>query len=146
MIYHPVFTDFLNDMSTPLDGLTFTHEELASAANVMEVAMRFHSSESERVDAMRQTGVLDAELLTQMEVSRPSGTLKPDGRSRIICSKLPGQPEAFAGLQVVKNEPVEGGSDSIPQAECNYRAIISKDEVRSLFTMGAPFNVCNSTN
>ena len=96
----------------------------------MQVVMRFHPSESERVVATRRTstGVLDKELFVHMETL--SGMFKPDGRSRTVCFKLPGQPEAFTSLQEIKNE---GGSDSVPQVECDYRAIISKDEGRPFF-------------
>jgi hypothetical protein len=98
----------------------------------MIVAMRFHYSESEWTVAMRRIGVFDEELFIQIEVSGSSGILKPDGRLGVVCFKLPGHPEASFGLQEIRNEPGEGGSDSVPQAEYDYRAIVSKDEVDTM--------------
>ena len=138
-IYHSVFAEFINDISAPLNSLDFSHEELAVAADVVKAAMRFYKIEDLRTAALRDAvgSTLDKELFVKSVLTASSGygstSAGPDGLLMVSCSMLPNQPVGYYYAQETKNESGEGGSDSVAQAECYYRAIVSRDEVRPLF-------------
>jgi len=150
-IYHSVFTEFINDISAPLNSLDFGHEELAAAADFMQAAIQFYKIQDFRITAMRKAvgSTLDKELFTKSVVAASQGSgstsAEPDGLLTVVCSMLPNQPMGYYGAQETKNESGEGGSDSVALAECDYRAIVSRDEVTPFYTLWTPLNASHST-
>ena len=138
-IYHSVFAEFINDISAPLNSLDFSHEELAAAVDVVQAATQFYKIEDFLVTAMRKAvgSTLDKELFTRSVVAASQGSgstsAEPNGLLTVVCSMLPNQPIGYYGVEETKNESGEGESDSVAQAECDYRAIVSRDDVRPLF-------------
>ena len=135
-IYHSVFAEFMNDISAPLNSLDFSHNELEVAAEVVQAALRFYPSEDLRVANLRDAvgDALDKELFTKSTVAASQGSrsrsANPHGLLKVDCLKLPTQPMGYYCAQEAKNETGEGGSDPVAQTECDYRAIVSRDEVR----------------
>jgi hypothetical protein len=87
-------------------------------------------------------------IKTVLKASKGSGSdrAEPDGLLKVVCLNLSAQPVAYYAAEETKSETGEGGSDSVAQAECDYRAVVCRDEVRPPFhTPWLPLSVSDST-
>ncbi|KAF9062937.1 hypothetical protein BDP27DRAFT_1335927 [Rhodocollybia butyracea] len=113
-----IFTKFLSLVTTPIENIDFSHEELDHALNFLTDSANYYPTETARSINLR--GIADAvhpNILNQWSI-------KPEGSVSFPCPLLDGLP-ATAAITELQNELGEGDWDPIAHAECAYIAIIS---------------------
>lgn len=132
-IYHPVFTQFANDVAAP--DLPVAQEELIPARNLIAVSSEFYKNQSDRHFSMAKIleQMLKREVLPYESTFRTGKSYcKPGGHRRTKCLKHSGHGRivwAFDLLVEWTLDYGEGARNPVSQAECVYVALCSTDEV-----------------
>ncbi|KAF9067863.1 hypothetical protein BDP27DRAFT_1364557 [Rhodocollybia butyracea] len=122
VIYHPVFSKFLNIVND--QTLIFTHEELDHALNFLATSTEHYSVKQDRhINLKGIQAAVHEHILTTIVHRLDKGTAKPDGSISFRCPLL--GVNAVSELTELKNDFGEGNSDPIAKAECAYVAIVS---------------------
>ena len=125
-VYHPVFARFLQLMREEREG--FTSKELNLAQNFICGALRGYSTKGERIRASgAMAQALHRQLFRTNDFPFARGYLELDGAVR--SARAPNGFDTLSAIVEVKSEIGDGHSDPIVQAECDYVAIYSSDEV-----------------
>lgn len=140
-LYNPAFATFRSEMARPLDEDSFSHEELSNAFQFIDASTRFWKDEDQRIAKIRSsfTSAVHDDVLTEVTYSREragkekEGSFKPDGSTNTTCDELPSKPRATTSFTEVKNSVGLGGKDPIDQAELDFRARVTHEDVCSLF-------------
>jgi len=78
------------------------------------------------------SALVDMSVLRKDEIQYGGTIFKPDGYMPTMCMEL--KDYAAAGFTEVKNGIGEGGSDPIHQAQCDYIAYYSAENVTLFFS------------
>jgi len=129
-IYHPVFSNFIRSMSVPTETLEFTDAELEKAMYLITIATEFYGHENSRKGAIHKIleGFDFDATIAYHNAQQKQRIFSPSAFMRTKCS-LMADVKAYPSFLEVKNEIGEGGSDPIAQAECDYVAVVTSDEV-----------------
>ena len=112
-----------------LDDADLTDDDLSLARSFVERATQFYDVDHQRLDAVRPSmqAAIHQDILDETTLKFGTKELSPDGRVRSIST--PDGFEIIKALVEGKNEIGLGRTDPIVQAECDYVAIYTSDEV-----------------
>lgn len=115
------------------DDIKLSHNELEHAYNFMHQALNFYTTGRERASVL--SGIRDALGSKFFTESSPVGSsFRPDG----LIDHQTRLGTAYTCIQELKNEIGEGNSDPIRQAEYDYVAICSSENVRIALRYNTP--------
>ena len=131
-IFHPVFARFLHELAQPINKASFTVAELKDTHDLVTNSLAFYKIKTDRIKNIKfaLSVLVDSLVLNESRVACRDTCFTSDGYVTVHCTKLKGI--AASTFTEVKNGIGEGGSDPLLQAQCDYVAFHSDEDV-SLF-------------
>ncbi|KAJ3993600.1 hypothetical protein F5050DRAFT_1780547 [Lentinula boryana] len=130
-IYHPVFARFRREMATSTESLQFSDNELGQASLLMDVSLRYYSSQEDRREAVGKVFEVDGQRVWDGAcVSVNDTIMEVDGVLGLnlgFGSRL-GSGLVYTMLGELKNGSGDGGCDPSDQAQCAYIKLVSSKQ------------------
>ncbi|KAJ3795293.1 hypothetical protein GGU11DRAFT_792639 [Lentinula aff. detonsa] len=132
-IYHPVFARFRSEMATSTESLQFSDKELGQASVLMDLSLRYYSSQEERREAVGEVFEVDGQRVWDgacvsvddmiMEVDGVLGLGLGFGTGTGSGSGL-----VYTMLGEIRNGGGDGGCDPSDQVQCAYIKLVSSKQ------------------
>ncbi|KAJ3981361.1 hypothetical protein F5890DRAFT_1477022 [Lentinula detonsa] len=136
-IYHPVFARFRREMATSTESLQFSDKELGQALVLMDLSLRYYSSQEERREAVGEVFEVDGQRVWDGAcVSVDDMIMEVDG---VLGLDLgfgtgtgSGSGTVYTMLGEIRNGSGDGGCDPSDQVQCAYIKLVSSKQYQPI--------------
>jgi len=133
--YFPAFAAFCQELSSVDKTASVSPDELRAAMEIIILSTAFHKDEETRRKIIHPTALFGYKWATYSKVAQPAlagRKMYPDLHRTCSCPGVGacGHRIAYPEFVEMKVEVGLGGSDPIVQAECDYVAVYTSEDVR----------------